>query len=135
MFWIFRPASRTGACGPRPRRRCARWRRRTPPATRPGGPSPSRRRGRGTRSGSRAAAVREVLAAAPDMLVVEDDHAGELSVEPLHALAGATGSWAFLRSVSKPYGPDLRVALLAGDETTVARVQGRQRVGTGWVST
>ena len=88
-----------------------------------------------TVTAARAADLREVLAAVPEVLVVEDDHAGELSVEPLHALAGATGSWALLRSVSKAYGPDLRVALMAGDETTVARVQGRQRVGTGWVST
>src|SRR5262249_28366676 len=88
-----------------------------------------------TVTAARAAALRSVLADFPDVLVVEDDHAGELSVQPLHALAGATGSWAFVRSVSKAYGPDLRVALLAGDEATVARVQGRQRLGTGWVST
>jgi DNA-binding transcriptional MocR family regulator len=84
---------------------------------------------------TRAAALRRELRAHPDVLVVEDDHAGELADAPLHCLAGATRSWAFLRSVSKPYGPDLRVAALAGDEATVARVVGRMRLGTGWVST
>ena len=69
------------------------------------------------------------------MLVIEDDHAAELAGVPLNLLAGATRSWAYVRSVSKPYGPDLRLAVLVGDEATVARVAGRARVGAGWVST
>jgi DNA-binding transcriptional MocR family regulator len=83
----------------------------------------------------RAFALRALLRGYPQMLIVEDDHAAELSPVPAHPLAGATGSWAFVRSVSKPYGPDLRLAILAGDEATVARVEGRMRVGAGWVST
>jgi DNA-binding transcriptional MocR family regulator len=85
------------------------------------------------RAGLRALALRALLRGT-DVLVIEDDHAAELSPVPLHALAGAGRHWAFLRSVSKPYGPDLRLAVLAGDEATVARVAGRMRVGTGWVS-
>jgi DNA-binding transcriptional MocR family regulator len=84
---------------------------------------------------ARAADLRAVLAAHPGVLVVEDDHAGELSVEPLHALSGATEAWGFVRSVSKPFGPDLRLAVVAGDATSIGRLTGRQRLGTGWVST
>ncbi|MBB4957357.1 aminotransferase class I/II-fold pyridoxal phosphate-dependent enzyme [Micromonospora polyrhachis] len=83
----------------------------------------------------RAKELRTLLAAHPELLLIEDDHAAELAPVPLHSLAGSTGSWAFLRSTSKPYGPDLRLAVLAGDEATVARVAGRMRVGAGWVST
>jgi DNA-binding transcriptional MocR family regulator len=83
----------------------------------------------------RAKALRAVLAEHPDVLLIEDDHAAELASVPVHPLAGATRTWAFLRSVSKPYGPDLRLAVLAGDEATVSRVAGRMRVGSGWVST
>jgi DNA-binding transcriptional MocR family regulator len=86
-------------------------------------------------SASRAAGLRAVLEPFPDVLVVEDDHAAELADDELHAIAGATRCWAFLRSTSKPYGPDLRLAVLAGDATTVARVEGRMRLGAGWVST
>jgi DNA-binding transcriptional MocR family regulator len=86
-------------------------------------------------SADRADALRDLLAdRADDLLLVEDDHCAGISGAPLHALAGSTGHWAFVRSVSKAYGPDLRVAVLAGDHRTVERVHGRLRLGPGWVS-
>jgi DNA-binding transcriptional MocR family regulator len=83
----------------------------------------------------RATALRRLLGGFPEILLIEDDHAAELAGVPLHCLGPVTGSWAFVRSASKPFGPDLRIAVLAGDEATVARVVGRMRIGTGWVST
>jgi DNA-binding transcriptional MocR family regulator len=83
----------------------------------------------------RATELRAVLARTPAVLVIEDDHAAELAGVPLHCLCGVTSSWAFVRSASKPFGPDLRIAVLAGDEATIARVVGRMRIGAGWVST
>ncbi len=86
-------------------------------------------------SEDRAGALRALLAAgADDVLLVEDDHCAGISGVPLHALAGSTNHWAFVRSASKAYGPDLRVAVLAGDQRTVERVHGRLRLGPGWVS-
>jgi DNA-binding transcriptional MocR family regulator len=86
-------------------------------------------------SAERAALLRPILAGHPGVLLIEDDHAAELAGVDLHCLSGATGAWAFIRSASKPYGPDLRMAVLAGDEATIARVVGRMRIGAGWVST
>jgi DNA-binding transcriptional MocR family regulator len=83
----------------------------------------------------RADELRSVLAETPQTLVIEDDHAAELAGVELATLAGTTEHWAFLRSTSKPYGPDLRLALVAGDEDTIARVDGRMRTSSGWVST
>jgi DNA-binding transcriptional MocR family regulator len=83
----------------------------------------------------RAAQLRAVLAAHPGTLLVEDDHAGSISgVEALSLSPGHDGPWAVVRSAAKTLGPDLRLAVMAGDPTTVARVEGRQRLGTGWVS-
>jgi DNA-binding transcriptional MocR family regulator len=86
-------------------------------------------------SAGRADELRAVLARSPDVLLIEDDHAAELAGVPLHCLCGVTSSWAFIRSASKPFGPDLRIAVMAGDEATIARVVGRMRIGAGWVST
>src|SRR6201993_186589 len=86
-------------------------------------------------SADRADALRGVLAdRSDDVLLVEDDHCAGISGAPLHTLAGSATGWAFVRSASKAYGPDLRVAVLAGDHRTVERVHGRLRLGPGWVS-
>ncbi|MFD4612299.1 aminotransferase class I/II-fold pyridoxal phosphate-dependent enzyme [Streptomyces sp. NPDC058440] len=85
-------------------------------------------------SAMRARALRAVLREHPETLLIEDDHGHGIVDLPLHPLAGATRHWAFLRSVAKAYGPDLRLAVLTGDGTTVDRVRGRQRLGPGWVS-
>jgi DNA-binding transcriptional MocR family regulator len=84
--------------------------------------------------GQRAAGLAALLAAAPDVLVVEDDHAGPVSGAAAHSVAGAAQRWATIRSVSKSIGPDLRLAVMAGDAVTISRVEGRQALGTGWVS-
>ncbi len=68
------------------------------------------------------------------MLLIEDDHGHAIVDLPLHPLAGVTDHWAFVRSVAKAYGPDLRLAMATGDPVTVDRVAGRQRLGPGWVS-
>jgi DNA-binding transcriptional MocR family regulator len=85
-------------------------------------------------SATRARALRSVLEEYPRTLVIEDDHGHRIVDLPLHPLAGVTRHWAFTRSAAKAYGPDLRLAVLAGDPVTVDRVQGRQRLGPGWVS-
>ncbi|MDU8999003.1 aminotransferase class I/II-fold pyridoxal phosphate-dependent enzyme [Streptomyces mirabilis] len=83
---------------------------------------------------ARARALRSVLKEHPDVLLVEDDHGHRIVDLPLHPLAGVTRDWAFVRSVAKAYGPDLRLAVLTGDPVTMDRVHGRQRLGPGWVS-
>ncbi|MFF4658302.1 aminotransferase class I/II-fold pyridoxal phosphate-dependent enzyme [Streptomyces sp. NPDC001381] len=85
-------------------------------------------------SAARAGELRAVLAGHPRTLLIEDDHGHGIVDLPLHPLAGVTRHWAFVRSVAKAYGPDLRLAVLTGDAVTVDRVRGRQRLGPGWVS-
>ncbi|WP_233518600.1 aminotransferase class I/II-fold pyridoxal phosphate-dependent enzyme [Streptomyces corynorhini] len=83
---------------------------------------------------ARAFELRALLAAHPGVLLIEDDHGHHIVDLPLHPLAGVTDSWVLVRSTAKAYGPDLRLAVLTGDPVTVDRVEGRQRLGPGWVS-
>jgi DNA-binding transcriptional MocR family regulator len=73
------------------------------------------------------------LLGAHDVLLVEDAHGWELEQRP-STLTGGRRRWAVIRSLSRLLGSDIRLAFVAGDRQTVARVEARQAVTTSWVS-
>jgi DNA-binding transcriptional MocR family regulator len=82
----------------------------------------------------RAADLRAVLQAVPGTLVIEDDHAADVAGASAFSAATGLERWAVVRSVSKSLGPDFRLAVVATDAITSARLEGRQALGPGWVS-
>ncbi|MGW3113278.1 aminotransferase class I/II-fold pyridoxal phosphate-dependent enzyme [Streptomyces sp. NPDC001091] len=89
----------------------------------------------GALSAARRDALAEALREAPEVLVLENDHASEVSDAPLRSLGGAgLARWAHVRTVSKFLGTDLRWAAAACDPVTLARHDGRLLLTSGWVS-
>lgn len=83
----------------------------------------------------RAAALREVLAGYPHVLVIEDDHFSLLARAPYASIIGeGQQRWALVRSMSKALGPDMRIALVASDVDTAERLASRISGGITWVS-
>jgi DNA-binding transcriptional MocR family regulator len=82
----------------------------------------------------RRAELCQVLDRFEDALVIEDEFAGLIASEQVYSVGAGRKRWAMVRSVSKALGADYRLALLTGDRATVARVEGRQLLATGWVS-
>lgn len=86
-------------------------------------------------SPARAAALRELLAEHPYVLIIEDDHFSMLSERPYESLIGPDHRrFALLRSVSKFLGPDMCLAIAATDPETAERLAMRLSPGTTWVS-
>jgi DNA-binding transcriptional MocR family regulator len=82
----------------------------------------------------RGDALRRVLGAHPSVIVIEDDYIAAVVDAPYVPLHTESPRWAVIRSLSKVLGPDLRIALMAGDALTMSQVEGRQLLGAGWVS-
>ena len=83
---------------------------------------------------ARGRALRAVLAGRPEVLVVEDDYVAQVAGAPYVSVHPPGGRWAVVRSQSKVLGPDLRLALVAGDPLTISQIEGRQHLSPGWVS-
>lgn len=86
-------------------------------------------------SAGRRDALVEVLRQAPEVLVIENDHASDIAGAELNSLAaGGLSRWAHVRTVTKFLGTDLRWAAAACDPTTLARHDGRLLLTSGWIS-
>ncbi len=82
----------------------------------------------------RAKALADALANTAT-IVVEDDHANDISWSPLVSLgADLPDRTVHVRSYSKSHGPDLRLAAIGGAGDVVTAVANRRLLGPGWSS-
>ncbi|HEV7628286.1 MAG TPA: aminotransferase class I/II-fold pyridoxal phosphate-dependent enzyme, partial [Streptomyces sp.] len=86
-------------------------------------------------TGQRAAELAATLQGAPNVAVVEDDGIGPLAAHPAHSIGThLPDRTVVVRSYSKAYGPDLRLAVLGGPHAVVEKARVLRTYGTGWTS-
>ena len=86
-------------------------------------------------SGTRAGELRAALRQYSDIVVIECDPCGPVAGAPMASVIEASRHrWAHIKSVTKFLGPDLRLAVIAGDSPTISRVEGRFALGPRRVS-
>lgn len=86
-------------------------------------------------SAARAAELAAILRDFPDVLVVEDDHAGDIAAAaPVSLGRFLPERTVHVASFSKSHGPDLRLAAVGGPAAMVSAVADRRLLGPGWSS-
>ncbi|MFL5400363.1 MAG: aminotransferase class I/II-fold pyridoxal phosphate-dependent enzyme [Myxococcales bacterium] len=84
---------------------------------------------------ARAAALRTVLAAHPEVAVLLDDYCSLLAEAPYQDCVGrGRARFLVVRSFNKTIAPDLRVAVAAADAETCDRLRREQWLVDGWIS-
>jgi DNA-binding transcriptional MocR family regulator len=75
------------------------------------------------------------LLRATDVVVIEDDHAGDIAASELVSIgAHLPARTVHIRSFSKSHGPDLRLAAVGGAGDVIAAAANRRLLGPGWSS-
>ncbi|WP_417601458.1 PLP-dependent aminotransferase family protein [Pararhodobacter oceanensis] len=70
-----------------------------------------------------------------ETLIIEDDGIGEIAMAPSQSLGDRLPDRVIhIRSFSKSFGPDLRMAVLSASEDLVGRVQSFRAFSAGWTS-
>ncbi|MEU8818594.1 aminotransferase class I/II-fold pyridoxal phosphate-dependent enzyme [Actinoplanes sp. NPDC048796] len=80
----------------------------------------------------RAASLAKIIGSYPGVLVVEDDHAGDIASAPPVSLG--TPRTVHIAGFSKSHGPDLRLAAVGGPAQVISAVADRRLLGPGWSS-
>ncbi|WP_169336759.1 aminotransferase class I/II-fold pyridoxal phosphate-dependent enzyme [Woodsholea maritima] len=78
--------------------------------------------------------LRDLAQHSPRTLFIFDDHWGALTGDPLPFAFQDVEHWLYIRSASKPLGPDFRLAVCAGSERIITRMARAQILGPRWVS-
>jgi len=82
----------------------------------------------------RQSANRQSVRNRRDVIVIEDDHSGEISTAPDVSLGTVLDDVVHIRSFSKSHGPDLRIAAVGGPAELIDRIVARRILGPGWTS-